>query len=323
MSDRKWKFATLSLLLAWGVGASAAFAQSWPVRPVRVIVTFGPGTGVEIVARLTSQVLAKHTGQPFLVEPRAGAGGTIATGHVASSPPDGYTLLVDTSSHTSVPALMSNLPFDTLRDFSGVTTLIENPLILVAAVSTGFKSVAELVAAAKAKPGSLNFASAGVGTSTHISAEKFRLAAGFDALHVPFKSTTDAMTEILSGRMHYTYTALATALPNIRDNRLIPLAMSARRTSVLPNVPTIAEAGVPGGIYASWVGMVVHSKTPRDVVARVHQETLKALATPELKDQLAKIAAEIWTMSPEEFDALRRREVGENDKLVKAVGIKL
>jgi len=179
------------------------------------------------------------------------------------------------------------------------------------------------VAAAKAKPGSLSFASAGIGTSTHISAEKFRLAAGFDALHIPFKSTTEAITEILGGRIHYTNTALTTALPGVRDNRLVALAMSSRRSTVLPNVPTIAEAGYPEGHYASWVGMVIAGKTPRNIVNRVHQEVLKAMATPEVKDQLAKIAADIWTMTPEEFDVMRRREVAETQKLVKAVGIKV
>jgi tripartite-type tricarboxylate transporter receptor subunit TctC len=169
----------------------------------------------------------------------------------------------------------------------------------------------------------LSFASAGVGTSTHISAEKFRLSACFDAVHIPFKSTTEAITEILGGRMHYTNTALTTALPGVRDNRLVALAMSSRRSTVLPNVPTIAEAGYPEGLYASWVGMVIASKTPREVINRVHQEVIKALAMPELRDQLAKIAADVWTMTPEEFDAMRRREVADTQKLVKAVGIKV
>ena len=300
-----------------------AQAQAWPAKPVRIIVTFGPGTGVEVVGRLTGQAISKNTGQPFVIEPRTGAGGTIAHSYVLSTPADGYTLLVDSSSHTSVPALMANLPFDTLRDFSGVTTLIENPITLVTAASTGFRTVADLVAAAKAKPGSLSFASAGVGTSTHISAEKFRLAAGFNAVHIPFKSTTEAITELLGGRMHYTNTALTTALPGVRDNRLVALAMSSRRSNVLPNVPTIAEAGYPEGLYASWVGMVIAAKTPRDIVNRVHQEVIKALATAEVKDQLAKIAADIWTMTPEEFDVMRRREVAETQKLVKAIGIKV
>ena len=309
-------------LMLWAV-AGAAGAQAYPARPVKVIVPYGPGTGVEVVARLLSQLIAKNVGQSFVVEARTGAGGTIATAFVAAQPADGYTVLVDSSSHTSVPALMPNLPYDTMRDFSGVTTLVENPLALVTSQATGFKTVRELVTAAKAKPGVLTYASAGIGTSTHISAEKFRTGAGFEALHVPFKSTTEAITELLGGRMDFTYTALTSALAGARDGRLVVLAMSARRSSVLPNVPTIVEAGVPNGAYSSWIGMVVASKTPREIVNRLNQETVKALATPELLEQLSKIAAEAWTMSPEEFDTMRRRELAENERLIKAVGIKL
>ena len=309
-------------LVLWAL-SNLAGAQAYPSRPVKVIVPYGPGTGVEVVARLLSQLIAKNFGQTFVVEARTGAGGTIATAFVATQPADGYTVLVDSSSHTSVPALMSNLPYDTMRDFSGVTTLVENPLMMVTSQSTGFKNVRELVAAAKAKPGVLTYASAGIGTSSHISAEKFRAGAGFKALHSPFQSTTEAITELLGGRMDFTYTALTSALSGVRDGRLVALAMSARRSSVLPTVPTIMEAGVPNGGYASWIGMMVVSKTPREIVNRLNQETLKALASAELKEQLGKIAAEVWTMSPEEFDVMRRRELDENDRLIKAVGIKL
>jgi tripartite-type tricarboxylate transporter receptor subunit TctC len=325
MKNRQWqKLHSLGILWSLLLLAPAfTHAQGWPAKPVRVITTFGPGSGVEIVARLTTQVMGRHTGQTFVIDPRAGAGGTIATGFVASAPADGHTLLVDTSAHTSVPALMGSLPFDVLRDFSGVTTVVENPLVLVASSSDTFKSIADVVTAGKARPGKLTFASAGMGTSSHLSFEKFRMAAGFDALHVPFKSTPDAVNEILGGRVNFIYTAISVVLPNIRDSRLVPLAMSARRSPVLSSVPSIAEAGYPAGVYASWIGIMVSSKTPREVVTRIHQETLKALATQELKDQLAKVSADIWTMSPEEFDTLRRREVAENDKLVKAIGIKV
>lgn len=308
------------LLLALSVQVQA---QAWPTKPVKMVITFGPGSGVEIVARMTSQVMSRQGNQSYIIEPRAGAGGTIATAYVAAAPADGHTLLLDTSAHTSVPALMGELPFDVLRDFSGVTTLVENPIVLVSGAAGGFRSVGEVVAAARAKPGALTFASAGMGTSSHLSFEKFRMAAGFDALHVPFKSTPDAVNEILGGRVNFIYTAIAVVLPGIRDNRLVPLAMSARRNPGLPNVPGIAEAGYPDGVYASWIGIMVAARTPRDIVARIHQEATKALATAELKEQLAKVSADIWTMSPEEFDALRRREVADNFRLVKALGIKV
>jgi tripartite-type tricarboxylate transporter receptor subunit TctC len=302
--------------------ASCALAQGYPSRPVKVYVPYGPGTGVDVVARLVSETLTKSLGQPFVIDNRPGAGGTIATALVAAAPADGYSVLVNASSHTSVPALMRNLPYDAARDFAGVTILAESPLVLVTSKSRGFQSVGELIAAAKAKPGSITFASAGVGTATHIAAEKFRLGAGFDALHVPFKSTTDALADVMVGRIDYLYTALVSALGGIRDGRLVALAMGSRRSSVLPNVPTIVEAGVPTAAYSLWFGMFVGAKTPRDVVNRLNRETVKALATAELKDRLAKIGAEPLSMTPEEFDALIRREIVDNERLVKAAGIK-
>ena len=305
------------------LSAFGAWAQAFPSKPIRAIIPYAPGSGVDVVARIVGEAVAKNLGQPFVAEQKIGAGGTIATAYVATAPADGYTLLFDSSAHTSVPAVTPNLPFDTARDFSGVTTLIENPLVMVTGQSRGFKTIAELVATGKAKPGSINYSSAGFGTSSHISAEKFRIATNLQAVHVPFKSTTDAITEILGGRMDFTYTALTSALAGIRDGRLVALAMSARRSSLLPNVPTIAEAGYPDAAYSSWVGMVVSSKTPRDIVNRLYQETVKALAQPDIVDRLAKIGAEPNTMTPDEFDALRRRELADNMQVMKASGIKL
>ena len=302
--------------------AAGALAQAYPTKPVRVIIPYGPGTGVDVVARMVTDAIGRNVGQTFIAEQRVGAAGTIATALVASAPADGYTLLFDSSAHTSVPALMTGLSFDTARDIAGVTTLIENPLVLVTAQSKGYKTLADLIAAAKAKPGSINYASGGIGTSTHISAEKFRMGAGLEALHIPFKSTTEALTEIMGGRMDFTYTALTSALSGIRDGRLVALAMSSRRSPVLPNVPTITEAGVANANYSSWVGMMVPAKTPRDIVNRLYQETLKALAMPDIQERLAKIGAEPATMPPDEFDALRRRELVENVQLMKTAGIK-
>lgn len=317
----RWKewAATTVLLLSCAVDA---WGQAYPARPVKVVIPYGPGTGVDVVARIVTDNLAKQLGQPFVAENRLGAAGTVAANYVATSPGDGYTLLVDSSAHTSVPATMSGLPFDTARDFSGVTTLIENPLVLVASAASGYRTLRDLVAAGKAKPGALTYGSGGVGTSTHISAEKFRNAAGFEALHIPFKSTTEAITELMGGRMDFTYTALTSALAGIRDGRLVPLAMSSRRSAVLPNVPTIEEAGFANAGYSSWIGMMVSSKTPREIVAKLHQATLKAMASPEIQERLAKIGAEPVTMTPEEFDALRRRELVENERLMRAVGIR-
>ena len=301
--------------------AGAVLAQSYPSRPVRVLVPYGPGSGIDVVVRQMNEALSRNMGQAFVAENKPGAAGTLAAAYVLSQPADGYTILSDSSSHTIVPSLMANIPFDTARDFSGVTTLIENPLVLVTGRAKGYSSAAELIAAAKAKPGSITYASAGIGSSTHISAEKFRIGAGFEGLHIPFKSSTDGLTEVMVGRIDFTYTALASALPGIRDGKLVPLAMVSRRVAVLPNVPAVGEI-VPGANYSTWLGVMVSSKTPRDIVQRLNQEIVKVMSTPDMKDRLAKLGTEPWTMSPEEFDALRRKELVDNERLVKTAGIK-
>ena len=302
--------------------ACSALAQAYPSKPVRILIPYGPGTGIDVVVRFLNEALSKNLGQQFIAENRTGAAGTIAAAYVASQPADGYTLLSDSSSHTIVPSLMATLPFDTARDFAGVTTLIENPLVLVIARAKGIQSVRELIAAAKAKPGSITYASAGVGTTTHISAEKFRIGAGFEGLHIPFKSSTDGLVEVLAGRIDFTYTALASALSTIHAGKLVALAMVSRRVAIMPDVPAIDEI-VPNSGYSTWLGIMVPAKTPRDIVQRLNQEIVKAMNTDDMKERMAKLGAEPWTMSPEEFDALRRRELVDNDRLVKAAGIKM
>jgi tripartite-type tricarboxylate transporter receptor subunit TctC len=301
--------------------AGAALAQAYPSRPVKVLIPYGPGSGIDVVVRQLNEALSKSFGQTFVSENKPGAAGTIAAAYVLSQPADGYTILSDSSSHTIVPSLMAGIPFDTARDISGVTTLIENPLVLVTGRGKGINTAAELIAAAKAKPGSITYASAGIGSSTHISAEKFRIGAGFDGLHIPFKSSTDGLVEVMAGRIDFTYTALASALSGIRDGKLVALAMVSRRVSVMPNVPSVEEV-VPGASYSTWLGIMVSSKTPRDIVQRLNQEIVKVMASADMKERLLKLGSEPWTMSPEEFDALRRKELIENERLVKAAGIK-
>ena len=317
------KFASrLAVGMGLWVFALSVLAQAYPSKPVKIMVPYGPGTGIDVVVRLLNEVLSKNTGQTFVAENRPGAGGSIATAFVASQPADGYTLLSDSSSHTIVPSLMQNLPYDTIRDFSGVTTLVESPLVLVVAGSRGIKSVRELIAAAKANPNGPTYASAGIGTTSHISAEKFRIGAGLQGLHVPFKSTTDGLTEVMAGRIDFTYTALASALSAIKDGKLVALAMVSRRVGALPDLPTIEEI-VPGAGYRSWLGIMVSSKTPRDIVSRLNQEIVKAMSTPDMKERLAKLGTEPFTLSPDEFDAQRRRELVDNERLIKSAGIKM
>jgi tripartite-type tricarboxylate transporter receptor subunit TctC len=305
--------------------ASIASAQtpSYPNKIVHIIVPFSPGSATDIISRTIADKLSASLGQPVVVENRPGAGGTIGAGVVAASAPDGYTLLVQSSGHTVNPHIYSNLTYDTLRDFAGVTTLVNLPNALIIAPSKGIRSVQELVAAAKAKPGQFNYASAGSGSATHMNAEKFRVAAGFDAVHIPFKGTPEGITEVIAGRVDYFFAPLVSALPMIKDGKVIALAVgSAKRSSVLPDVPTTVEAGVAGSDYNFWIGMLVPAKTPRDIVARLNQETLKALQAPEVRERLSKLGAEPMPMSPEQFDAYIREELAANARIVKAAGIK-
>lgn len=302
--------------------SACSFAEPYPSKAVKVVIPYGTGTSVDAVTRIVVDGLSKSFGQPFVVDNRTGASGMIGAAFVAKAPADGYTVLGSPASHTSVPALRKNVPFDPALDFAGVTPFADSPLVLVVSRVRGLQSVQDLVAAAKAKQGSVTFASGGVGTATHLAAEKMRLAAGFDALHVPFKSSSEAMPGVLVGQIDFTYTSVAAALPLVKAGRLVALAMSSRRSSTLPQVPTIEEAGVPNSLFSSWSGMLVPSKTPRDIVQRLYEETVKVIATPEVKDRLLKIGAEPFTMKPEEFDSFIRRELSDNERMVKILGIK-
>ncbi len=308
---------------AVALASGGAAAQAWPSKPIRIIVPFTPGSGTDIIARALSDRLAANLGQPVVVENRVGAGGTIGAGVVAKADPDGYTILVQSSSHTVNPFTFQSLPYDTQKDFAGVTPLAVLPNVLIISPAKGIKSVQELVAAAKARPGTINYASAGSGSATHLNAEKFRLNAGFDAVHIPFKGSPEAITEVMTGRVDYYFSPVVSALPQIKDGKLLALAVgSPTRSSVLPDVPTTVEAGVPNSEYTFWVGMLVPAKTPRDVVKKLNEEVQKALASPEVKERYAKLGAEPMPMTPEQFDAYIRDEMAANEKLIRAAGIK-
>ena len=266
--------------------------------------------------------LQAEFGQTVLMENRVGAGGAVAFQALMAAPADGHTIFVYTSAHTVAP-LLSKLNFDPVRDFSGVTPLAVVPNVMVVSPSKGFKSVKDVIEAAQAKPGALNFASVGAGSSTHMSAEKFKAAAGIQTVHVPFKGSPDAINETLAGRIDYFFAPLVSALPMIKAGRLVPLAVGTqKRSALLPDVPTLTEAGVPGADYVFWIGMLVLSKTPRDVVQKIHQFTLKALQAPEVRERLAALGAEPMPLSPDQFDAMIKEELVVNAAIIKASGIR-
>jgi len=303
----------------------AAHAQgSYPNKPIRVIVPFAAGSTTDIIARAIADKMGASMGQTLIIDNRGGASGTIGQAAVASAAPDGYTIMVHSSSHTVSPSTFAKLPFDTLADFSGVTPISSTPNVLVIAPSKNIKTLAELLAAAKAKPGSMNFASAGQGSATHLNAEKFKLAAKIDALNIPFKGSAEAVTEVLSGRVDYYFSPIAPVIGQIKNGQLLALAVgSPRRSAALPNVPTTAEAGVPGSEFNFWIGMMAPSKTPKDIINRLNEEVVKALNTPEVKERFAALGADAWTLKPEQFDAYIKEEIKTNAVLVKAAGLEV
>jgi tripartite-type tricarboxylate transporter receptor subunit TctC len=307
------------LLAVGGVLAQAAY----PSKPIRFLVPFTAGSGTDLIARTVADTMGKSMGQAIVIENKPGAGGTIAAGQVAKGEADGYTVLVHSSGHALNPAIYSTIGYDTLKDLTGITPLAALPNVLVVNPAKGWKSVADLVAAARAKPGQLNYASAGVGSATHLNAEKFRLQAGIQALHVPYKGTPEAMTNVIGGSNDWFFAPLASALPLVKDGKLQALAVSTpARSPALPQVPTSVEAGVPGSDYTFWVGMIVASNTPPAVVKRLHEEALKALANPEVKERMNKLGADPFPMTPEAFNAFIKTEVDAAAVIAKAASLK-
>src|SRR4051794_20425540 len=289
---------------------AAAHAQdSYPSRAIHIIVPFTAGSATDVVARLVGERLNAAWGQPVIVENRPGAGGTIGIAQTAKADPDGYTLVVVSTGHVVNDVLYKDLPYDVLGDLAGVAPLVGLPSVLIVPTSLGVKNVKELVALAKAKPGEFNYGTAGVGSAAHINSEKFNKAAGIKAVHVPLKGTPPILSETMGGRLQYAWVPIIASIGPIKDGKLLALAVStASRNGVLPDVPTIAEAGFPGGEFDFWVGMLAPGKTPKDVLAKINAEVNRALASPDMKDRLAKLGGEGMKMSPAEFDAFMRKE---------------
>jgi tripartite-type tricarboxylate transporter receptor subunit TctC len=313
-------------LFALGLAlASAAWGQgAYPDKPIHFIVPFTAGSGTDIIARTVGEHMSRSLGQPIVVENRPGAGGTLGAAQVAKSTPDGYTLLVHSAGHVANAAIYPNLSYDTLRDFAGVTPLASLPNVLVVAPSKGYRSVQDLVAKAKANPGAFNYGSAGNGSATHMNAEIFRQSAKFDAQHIPFKGTPEAMTETSAGRLDFFFAPLSSAVSLIKDGRLQALALgTAQRSPLLPDVPTTTEAGYAQSEYVFWVALLAPAGTPRAVIDRLNAQALKALASPEVKEKLTVLGAEPMPMAPAAFDAFLKAEAARMSDVVKAAGIRV
>jgi tripartite-type tricarboxylate transporter receptor subunit TctC len=301
----------------------AVRAQAYPAKAVHVIISFPPGSSTDIVGRVVTQKLSEYWGQPVLAENRGGAGGSIGTAAVAKAAPDGYTLLIDSSAHAVTPAIYAKLPYDTLKDFVDIAPLAGQPNVLVVLPGSPAKSVANLIAEAKANPGKINFASAGIGSGTHLNLEKFKLVTGIDVTHIPYKGTQEVITDLLGGRVDYYFAPISAALSNIRDGKLRPIAVSgARRSGSLPDVPTVAESGVPGFEFTLWFGVWGPAGMPADVVDKISKDVNRALADPGVRERLAKLGNDTMSMTPVEFSQFVRREVDDYARVIKAAGIK-
>jgi tripartite-type tricarboxylate transporter receptor subunit TctC len=302
--------------------SAQASTGAWPGRPIRAVVPYAAGSTTDIVPRVVFDQLSARLGQPIVVDNRAGAGGTIGTTLVARSEADGYTLLVQSSAHVIAPSLYTGLTYDPTRDFAGVIPIGVSPAVLVVTPSRGFKTVSDFVAAAKAKPGTFNFSSVGIGSATHLSAERFRLSADVDAVHVPFKGGAEAMNEVVAGRIDFFFGPLGLVLPHVREGRLTALVVNgATRAAALPGVPTTQEAGFANAEYPIWFGIFAPAGTPRDIVDRLHRETAKVLQEPIVIEKLAALGVEPMPMTPAAFDEHVKREIAINSALVKAAGL--
>ena len=316
----RWPCALALLLMSF---CTQSFAQSWPSKPIRVIVPYSPGSATDIIPRTIFAKVQEQLGQPIIVENRPGASSTIGTAAVAKAEPDGYTILVASSAYTIVPSTVANLPYDPLHDLSAVIPLANMANVLVISPAKGVKTVGEFVAAARAQHGSMNYVTIGEGSAAQLNSERFLRAAGFKAQPIPYKGSPAGLIDVMTGRVDFYFSPLLPALSLIRDGKLTALAVSSsERSPKLPNVPTTTEAGFPNSEYNFWFGVFAPAKTPRAIIQRLYEEISKAQLDPAVKEKLANLGGQPMPMTPTQFDQYVRKEIQQNAALVKTIGIK-
>ena len=317
----RWPCALALLLMSF---CTQSFAQSWPSKPIRVIVPYSPGSATDLIPRTIFAKVQEQLGQPIIVENRPGASSTIGTAAVAKAEPDGYTILVASSAYTIVPSTVANLPYDPLHDLSAVIPLGNMANVLVISPAKGVKTVGEFVAAARARHGSMNYVTIGEGSAAQLNSERFLRAAGFKAQPIPYKGSPAGLIDVMTGRVDFYFSPLLPALSLIRDGKLTALAVSSsERSPKLPNVPTTTEAGFPNSEYNFWFGVFAPAKTPRAIIQRLYEEISKAQHDPAVKEKLANLGGQPMPMTPTQFDQYVRKEIQQNAALVKTIGIKL
>jgi tripartite-type tricarboxylate transporter receptor subunit TctC len=314
----------LKTLALAALAISAAHAEVYPAKPIRMIVAYPPGGGTDIVGRMIAQKLGEMLGQSVVVENRGGASGNIGTEIAARAAPDGYTILMGNVAPNAINvSLFKNLPFDPVADFAPVSLVASTPNILVVHPSVAARTVKEVIALARARPGTLNFASAGVGSSSHLAGELFRILAGAEIVHVPYKGAGPAMVDVLSGQVQLYFATMPAAMPHVKSGKLVPIAVtSARRSQALPEIPTIAESGVPGYEASTWYGLLAPAHAPDAAVARLHDGVVKLLGERALREKLADQGFEPVGDSPQEFAAYIKSEIAKWGKVIRDAGIR-
>src|SRR6267142_5257381 len=304
-------------------GATQAFAQGYPTKPVHAIISFTPGSSTDIVGRIVLQKLSEIWGQPVIPENRAGAGGSIGTAVVAKAPADGYMLLIDSNAHTVAPSIYAKLPYDIQKDFVDISPLALQPNVLIVNAASQYKTLMDVVNAAKAKPGAINWGHAGIGSGTHLNTEKFVAAADIKVTQVPFKGTPEVVQAMFSGSVDCYWVPISAGLPHIKSGKLRALAVSTgKRNPTLPDVPTTGEAGVKGADAPLWFGVWGPAGLPAELVNKINADVRKALADPTVKERLANTGNDPMDMSPQEFSKLVRSEIDDYSRVLKAAGVK-
>ena len=305
------------------LSATVAAAQPFPSRPIRLLMPVSPGSAVDFLARTMGPRVGEIWGQPLVIDSRPSAGGIVASQILVNSTPDGHTLMINSIGHAVNASLYSKLPYDTLRDFAGVTMVADIPNVLVVTPALKWKSVRDLIAAAKARPGQINFASAGIGSGTHMNGEEFKLVTGIDVVHVPYKGTPEALTDTITGRVQYFFSPITAAVPMVKSGRVTGLAVStATRSPALPDLPTVAESGVPGFDFNLWTGIFAPAKTPKAVKEKLAADIARVLELPEVRERMLTQGAVPHALPTEKFDAFVKAEVEKLAKVIKASGVK-
>lgn len=312
----------ISVVAAIAPGLAHA-QENFPAKPIRMVVPFTPGSATDLLARTIGPKMLDTWGQQVVVDNRPGAGSTVGTALVAKANPDGYTLLLNSSAFAGSAALYSKLPYDTVKDFSGVTLVAGNPLVLVVPPSLGVKTTKELIALIRSRPGKMNFASSGIGSGTHYGNELFKLQAGLDAVHVPYRGTPETITDTVAGRVQYAMPPILAVMPMVREGRLIALAVTTKqRAPMLPDVPTLDESALPGFEYDGWFGVMAPSRTPPAIISKLNAEIVRIVGLPDVKERIAAMGGRSRHSTPAELDQLIRSEIETRRKVFQAAGVK-